>query len=387
MALTVSDPFSGILGQPRVRDFLRSVVASGRISHAYLFTGPAGSNKTAAAYALAQAILCEQGGCGTCDACRRVRRRSHPDVRYFAPEGQGGYLISQMREILADVSLAPIQAKRKVYIIDRADLLGTAAANAFLKTLEEPPSGITVILLGRTRESVLPTIVSRCQVVAFSPIPETEAIGIICQNSGIPAQRAKIALSACDGSITRAIEFCGSNRGFEFRSVVLEALFSLRQADDWDVLGYSKRMVEASNAALDAVRAAQEADLAENADFLEKAAVKQIEARNKRALAAKSAESLRQLLAIVKSWLRDLICAEFAEAEGASLFANADMASALVDAARHTSGARAAAAMPALERAYAAIAYNVSPQTCIDALLFEIREVLYGPDSPGRTSV
>lgn len=384
--MSTPDPFSGILGQPRVRDFLRSAVSSGGVSHAYLFTGPAGSNKTSAAYALAQAIICEDGGCGTCEACRRVKRRSHPDVRYFAPEGASGYLIAQMREIMADVPLAPIQGKRKVYIIDRADLLGTAAANAFLKTLEEPPEGITMILLGRTRESVLPTIVSRCQVVAFSHIPETQAIGIISQNTGISKERAKIALSACDGSITRAIEFCGSNRGFEFRSLVLETLFALRQSDDWDIVGMSKRLVEASNAALDAVRAAQEADLAENADFLEKAAVKQIEARNKRALAAKSAESLNQVLAIAKSWLRDLICAPIAGAD-AALVANADMKGALEDAARHTTSARAAAAIPAIERARAAIAYNVSPQTCIDALLFEIREVLYGPDSPGRTSV
>ena len=72
-----ADPFDRVLGQPRVREFLRAVVASGRIGQAYLFTGPSGSNKTAAAYALAQAIVCERGGCGECDDCRRALRRSH----------------------------------------------------------------------------------------------------------------------------------------------------------------------------------------------------------------------------------------------------------------------------------------------------------------------
>ncbi|MEI3230044.1 MAG: hypothetical protein V8S24_01595 [Gordonibacter pamelaeae] len=115
--------------------------------------GPAGSNKTMAAYALAQALLCPKGPhgprggkCGACDICRRVMRKKHPDVRYFAPEGAGGYLVDQIRDIAADTALAPIQADRKIYILDRVDLLGVQAANAFLKTLEEPPSDVVLIL-------------------------------------------------------------------------------------------------------------------------------------------------------------------------------------------------------------------------------------------------
>ena len=166
----MADVFDGVLGQPRVREFFRATIASGRVSHAYLLTGPAGSNKTSAAYAFAQAILCEKNGCGECDDCARVLRRRHPDAHYYAPEGAQGYLVEQVREIVSDVSLAPIRAKSKVYILDRVDLLGTQAANAFLKTLEEPVPGVVFILLGRTREGVLPTIVSRCQVVSFRHI-------------------------------------------------------------------------------------------------------------------------------------------------------------------------------------------------------------------------
>ena len=130
----MADVFDGVLGQPRVREFFRATIASGRVSHAYLLTGPAGSNKTSAAYAFAQAILCEKNGCGECDDCARVLRRRHPDVHYYAPEGAQGYLVEQVREIVSDVSLAPIRAKSKVYILDRVDLLGTQAANAFLKS-------------------------------------------------------------------------------------------------------------------------------------------------------------------------------------------------------------------------------------------------------------
>lgn len=378
----MADAFENILGQPQVRDFLRRSVECGRVSHAYLFTGPAGSNKTSAAYALAQAILCPKGAqeprggnCGACDACQRIMRRKHPDVRYFAPEGAGGYLIEQIREIVADTSYAPIQAEKKIYILDRVDLLGVAGANAFLKTLEEPPADTVIILLGRTRESVLPTILSRCQVVPFRHIPATEAAGILVQNTGASLEKARIAIEACGGSITRGAEFLKSNERFAFRSRVLETLAALRLSDDWDVVGRAADLVVAAKAPLDAVRAEQEEELAENADFLAKSAIRQIEARNKRALTAKSTESLRQLTAMVRSWLRDLlmICAATPE-----LVINVDALGALEDAAAHVDEARVAAALSAVQRCDEAISYNVSPETCIDALLFEVKDALFG---------
>ena len=378
----MSDAFENVLGQPKVREFLRAAVAQDKVSHAYLFTGPAGSNKTTAAYAFAQAVLCPKGAsgprggnCGACDACRRIMRRKHPDVRWFSPEGAGGYLVDQIRDIVADASFAPIQARRKVYILDRVDLLGVQAANAFLKTLEEPPEGVVMVLLGRTRESVLPTIVSRCQVVPFRSIPASEAAGIVVQNSGAGPDQARMALAACDGSITRAVEFLRSNERLEFRKRVLEVMGCLRRADDWDVVGFASDLVVRVKAPLDVVRAEQEQELAENADFLAKSAIRQIEARNKRQLTAKTFESLRQLTAIARSWLRDVmaVCAETPD-----LVVNADARDAVLDAARASDEARAAAALACVGRCERALTYNVSPETCIDAMLFEVRDTLYG---------
>ena len=133
----MSDVFDGIFGQPKVRDFLRACVRGDRVSHAYLFTGPAGSNKTAAAFALAKDIVCEGDPCSSCEACsadtcRRIDRKSHPDVHYLAPEGAQGYVVEQIRELVADSQLAPLAGRHKVYILDRVDSLGTSAANAFL---------------------------------------------------------------------------------------------------------------------------------------------------------------------------------------------------------------------------------------------------------------
>ena len=389
----MADAFENILGQPKVREFLRASVMHDRVSHAYLFTGPTGSNKMQAAYALAQVVMCPKGPsgprggqCGACDACGRILRRKHPDVVLMNPEGAGGYLVDQIRELVASAPLAPIQAKRKVYIVNEADRLGTQAANAFLKTLEEPPSDVVFILLARMRDGVLPTIVSRCQVVSFRHIPASEAAGILAQNTGASLEKCRIAIESCGGSITRAIDFLKSNERLAFRQRVLQVMEMLRNADDWDILEMAGDLVVKSKAPLDTVRAEQEEELAKNADFLAKSAIRQIEARNKRALSAKSLESLRQLSSIVASWLRDVlaICAETPE-----LVINADARAALEDAARTTDEARVAEALAAVRRCDEAISYNVSPETCIDCLLLEVRDALYGPRraqaEPSRT--
>lgn len=374
----MGDVFETVLGQPRVREFLRACVASKRVSHAYLFCGPAGSNKTAAAYAFAQSIVCPDDGCGECEQCRKAKRRSHPDIHFHAPAGVQGYLVEQIREIAADCSLAPIQAKRKVYILDRVDLMGVSAANAFLKTLEEPPESVVIILLGRTRESVLSTIVSRCQVVAFRHIPASEAAAILVQHTGAQPQEAAIAIQACGGSVTKAAKFLKSNDRLAFRRSVISALEQLADADDLDILSQAGRLVTEANAPLDDVRREQEEQLAEHADFLRQSALKTLAAQHKRTLSQMTSEHLGQLLSIVRSWLRDTMVA-CAAAEG--LIINKDVESGIRQAASGTDEARVCRALERVAVAEDAISYNVSPQLSIEAMLFEIREVLYGTRS------
>ncbi len=375
----MSDVFDAIFGQPRAREFFRASIASGRVSHAYLFTGPAGSNKTTAAYAFAQAILCKDHGCRTCDDCRRIERRKHPDVHFYAPEGAQGYLVEQIREIVSSVSLAPIRARGKVYILDRVDLLGVSAANAFLKTLEEPVEGVTFILLGRTREAVLPTIVSRCQVVPFRHIPAREAAGILSQKTGVTPQQARIAIEACNGSITRAMSFAKSAERSEFRARIMEVLANLALSDERDVLEYAAELIERAKAPLDNVRTQQSEELAESADFLTKTALKQIELRHKRALSMATRESLNQTTSIIRSWLRDVLMISSGTPE---LIVNIDQREVLERAAQNVTPA---GIMSALREAYKTdetLSYNVSPETCLDVLLFSIREVLNGSGNP-----
>jgi DNA polymerase-3 subunit delta' len=193
-----------------------------------------------------------------------------------------------------------------------------------------------------------------------------------------------VAIQACGGSISRAIEFVKSTERFAFRARVIEVLESLKLADDLDVLGYATELLEKAQAPLDLVRAAQQEELAESADFMAKSAIRQIEMRNKRALTAKSNESLRQMTAIMRSWLRDvlMVCSGTPE-----LVINEDARGGIEEAASATDAPRVAAALRATDKTDEAIAYNVSPETCIDVLLLQIREVLYGTHSAREIAI
>ncbi len=361
--------------QPRVRAFLERAIASGRASHAYLFLGAPGSGKLDAAWALAQAIICDEGGCGACDACVRVARHTHPDVHYLAPESVTGYLIAQTRDLIDDVALAPIRARSKVYIVDRAEQLKADSANALLKTLEEPPQGVTFILLGTSAETILPTIVSRCQCVPFRMIAPEDAARAVERTCGAPLERCRMAVAVA-GSPTRAVAFLKSASRQDARRRMLRAIDALPHADNLDILDAAKELVVAVKAPLDEVKSTQEAVLAENADFLSRGALKQLEDRNKRELNARERSGIMEVLASARSLLRDVL----ATLEGVpGGIVNEDAADIVERLAHATGPVGALAAVEAVSAAERAIARNVTPQLTFEVMLFDIRKALLCP--------
>ena len=361
--------------QPRVRAFLERAIASGRASHAYLFLGAPGSGKLDAAWALAQAIICDEGGCGACDACVRVARHTHPDVHYLAPESVTGYLIAQTRDLIDDVALAPIRARSKVYIVDRAEQLKADSANALLKTLEEPPQGVTFILLGTSAETILPTIVSRCQCVPFRMIAPEDAARAVERTCGAPLERCRMAVAVA-GSPTRAVAFLKSASRQDARRRMLRAIDALPHADNLDILDAAKELVVAVKAPLDEVKSTQEAVLAENADFLSRGALKQLEDRNKRELNARERSGIMEVLASARSLLRDVL----ATLEGVpGGIVNEDAADSGERLAPATGPVGALAAVEAVSAAERAIARNVTPQLTFEVMLFDIRKALLCP--------
>lgn len=361
-----------IVGHRKVADRLAEAVRSGAAAHAYLFVGPPGAGKKTAAKALACALLCGAGGCGTCPECFRIKRGFHPDVQLHRPEGAAGYLVSQVRDVVRDVNMRPIEGARKVHIFEGADLFNDAAANAFLKTLEEPPPDTTIVLLAHAYDAVMPTLVSRCQVVRFGRIPPSAATAILQERSGATEDEALAALAAAGGVVSRAADFVRSASRREARDVVLRTLKDLRDMDGADVLATARTLLASVKAPLEELKEAHASEIEEHREFVGGSA-KRLEERHKRQLTAREREGVAELLSVTESWLRDVL----AMREGVpDLVVNRDVRDAMEEVASALSPSAAVRALDAVNRARTRISYNVSPQLAFEAMLFDIREVL-----------
>jgi DNA polymerase III subunit delta' len=202
-----------IRGHDRVVAELRRSLEQNRFPHALLFVGPEGVGKKTFARKLAQALLCEArpaeqlDPCEACPGCLQVQAETHPDFAEFGrPEEKHELPIAVIRDLCEFFVLKPARGMRKVAILDDADDLNEEAANAFLKTLEEPPPGAVLILVGTSAEVQLQTIVSRCQVVRFEALTATDVAEILLQQ-GVSRDRndANRLAALGDGSVTRAL--------------------------------------------------------------------------------------------------------------------------------------------------------------------------------------
>ncbi|HZK49461.1 MAG TPA: DNA polymerase III subunit delta', partial [Thermoleophilia bacterium] len=198
--------FADILGQPLALTSLRQALLHGA-SHAYLFAGPAGVGKSETALAFAAGLACPERGCAACETCRRVLEGLHPDVEIVSPEG-AVIPIGQIREINREVVMRPFEASVRVFIILDAHAMNAEAANALLKTLEEPPRHAHFVLVSDSPQRLPQTVVSRCQRVPFTSVPspllathlreayglsELEALAFARASHGSPAHARALA--------------------------------------------------------------------------------------------------------------------------------------------------------------------------------------------------
>ena len=369
---TIPAALAALDGQPRVRDLLAASVVEGKVAHAYLFVGAPGSGKLDAALALAECIICPEGGDGSCDECIRVRHRTHPDVHWLAPESANGYLIDQIRGLIDDVSLTPSRAASKVYVLDRVDLLRGAAANALLKTIEEPPANTVFILCGRSIQAILPTIASRCQVVPFRVVPEDAALEALKRRVACTDEEARIALAVA-GSPSRGEEYLRSVSRTATRDLVVRTIGELANDDAWDVLVSARAIVSSVSEQLEDAKAVQEAALGESAEFLSSSAMKKLEEAGKRALSARQRSGMMEVLAAASSLLRDALVACEGVGEG---IVNADAAATVERIARMSSASGIMSALGKVQEADEDLARNVSPQLACEVMLLGIKEAL-----------
>ena len=215
--------FDEVVGQRGIVRTLKNAIATGKIAHAYLFSGPRGTGKTTMARLFAKALNCEEGlgaQCNHCSNCVAVTEGSHPDVIEIDAASNNG--VDQVRELIDKVRYAPIKGRYKIYIIDEVHMMSQGAFNALLKTLEEPPEEVIFILATTEPYKVLPTILSRCQRFDFGKIDEMDIekniINVLNQEGVTYEDKAVAEIAAlADGGMRDALSileqvlaYCGN---------------------------------------------------------------------------------------------------------------------------------------------------------------------------------
>ena len=226
--------FKEIAGQKELVRYLQNAAETGDISHAYLFTGASGSGKKLLAETFAATLLCERGStepCMDCASCKKAEAGNHPDILYITHE-KAGITVDDIREqVVSTVAVRPYYGPWKIYIMEDAELMGPEAQNALLKSIEEPPAYVVMLLLTASPEMLLPTILSRCVKLSVKPVEDGEVRAYLMEKLQIPDYEADIAVSFAQGSIGRAIEAAGSA---DFARILQNALRILGESDRMD---------------------------------------------------------------------------------------------------------------------------------------------------------
>ena len=211
----------------KIPDGLMRSVKAGRIAHAFLLSGPHGTGKRTCANYLTQTILCAspQAPCGQCPACKKVLAGLHPDVHVVGEE-EKSISVDTIRALRDQLALRPFEADRHIALIPRADRMTAKAQNALLKTLEEPAGGNVFFLLTDQPGAMLPTIVSRCRRLRFSPV-SVEACAEILAEKGVEPGRARLAAACAQGAVGRALEIAGDEDYLPLREKALSSLKAL----------------------------------------------------------------------------------------------------------------------------------------------------------------
>lgn len=342
--------FGGLIGNKRACEALERMRRSNRVPNALLFAGPDGVGKRQFALQLAKSFLCPSAvdfaPCNKCSVCSRIVRflipeatdktkdefkrvffSEHADVAMIAAYNRN-ILIDAIRDLEREANFRPFEANYRFFIIDDADKMGDAAANALLKTLEEPPAASHIILVTSRPESLLPTIRSRCQIIRFTPLAPIEIADYLGREGNHPGGAA-LAARVAGGSVGRAI------------SLDLEKFVALRQA-----------MLE----------------VLENTFFRNDLAalLRAAEAMND----AKNKDDFEQSLDILETLLRDIwLIKNDAEPE---VLTNFDLVSRLGEFARGASLPRLAASLAEIENLRQSLAVNINRKIAADALFLKM---------------
>lgn len=243
----------GVVGHGWAVELLAQAVRNDRVSHAYLFLGPPQIGKTTLARAFAQTLVCERASrpegdgspCGTCRACRRVGEGRYPDVQLISAE-KNWIQIEQIRNLQVDAAVAPLEGKRKVFVIQEIERATPAAANALLKTLEEPPASVVLLLTSSRRNMVLPTVLSRCQIMGLRALPLDEVATALQTRWGVAEDQAALLARLSGGRLGWAVAAATDAQVWQTRSKYLDDLLTLTGEGHVGRLNYAESLSRAS---------------------------------------------------------------------------------------------------------------------------------------------
>ena len=231
--------FESLKGQDSAVSQLKAALRNDRISHAYIFSGPDGIGKRLAAINFAKALNCASpvsgSPCDQCPSCKKIASSNHPDIYTLKPKDDSMSIkIEDVRALINNIYMKPFEALKKVCIIEGAEYMKHEAANALLKTLEEPPADSVIILLTENTKSLFHTIVSRCQVVKFFPLKLKEAEEILTKEYSLSQADAHTLSHLSGGRLGEALKFKEEDI-FTKRSLLISKIVSGSRADfDFD---------------------------------------------------------------------------------------------------------------------------------------------------------
>ncbi len=315
--------FDAVPGQVQAKSFFERVIHDGTLSHAYLLAGPEGLAKTTFARELGAALVSGCGNCGACPECERARDGVHPDLHVLEREGDV-YRLEQIEPVVADLSLKPFSATHRVWVIPEVEYLNPQSANKLLKSIEEPPSYVVFVLVTDRLERVLPTIVSRCQIVEFRSLSDTEVSAYLVERHHLEPARAEALARLSQGSVEKAARLADDASGAGLRGEYLKYAAAI-------VAGARPKDGPAPTDAFLGVLARQQAEIAAQVEeelgrrieglerqFQDTKDLKwyreQAEARAKREQVRRSRLAAQDALDLLVSWVRDLwVCASGAD--------------------------------------------------------------------------
>lgn len=359
--------FSDIAGQDYAVRALKTAVRTGP-SHAYLLAGPPGSGKAAAALRLAAALCCDDGGCGACVSCEKALKGTHPDIAVVAPAG-AFITVDQVREINRSLNLRPHESRARVFIIAAAEAMNAESANAFLKSLEEPPSFVFFILLAGKPDRVLPTLVSRCQPVRFGPVPAADIEARLIAEHSLSPVVAQTLARISGGNLSRARALAADPELADRRQRYLNIAIDLCRGG-WE--GGSRQLAAEIEAVAAEIGQQTEAAAEAPPEGFDTDRKRREQDDHRRGSAARRRELLFAL-DMLQSWLRDMMVTAAGAGEAVL---NRDYELELADRALPSRLDSYREALAVVEATRRKLGYNVDSGLALQAMFDRLQEVL-----------